>query len=374
MNALFLIFHGFDETNGISKKIRNQVKAFNECGLDMRIFYYDILPDGNRRWMVDDEIVKNLGYGITAKLRKRYSYNAIFDYILRENIKFVYIRSNHNANPFTIQMVRKIKSYGAKVVMEIPTYPYDQEYTSKPMKLKLFVDCIFRYRLAKHLDSIITFSNEKYIFGKATIRISNGIDFNSIPLKKQINDTRIEMHLLGVAEIHYWHGYDRLISGLANYYRNNPAYKVYFHIVGPIVGEKEKQKILPIIYKNGLESYVKLHGPLQGIALDKCFEQADFAIGSLGRHRSGITNIKTLKNREYAARGIAFTYSETDEDFDNMSYVWKVPPDESPIDIKKLIDFQCSIKITPQDIRQTVKELSWVVQMKKVINEMGIIV
>mgnify|MGYP000644641746 CR=1 FL=1 len=41
------------------------------------------------------------------------------------------------------------------------------------------------------------------------------------------------------------------------------------------------------------------------------FEQADFAIGSLGRHRSGITHIKTLKNREYAARGLAFTYSET---------------------------------------------------------------
>lgn len=374
MNALFLIFHGFNETNGISKKIRNQVKAFNECGLDMRIFYYDISPNGKRSWMVDDEIVKNLGYGFTAKLRKRCSYKAIYDYILRENIKFVYIRSNHNANPFTIRLVRKIKSYGAKVVMEIPTYPYDQEYTSKPMKLKLLVDRIFRYSLAKHLDSIITFSNEKYIFGKSTIRISNGIDFKTIPLKKQINDTTIEMHLLGVAEIHYWHGYDRLISGLANYYQNNPGYKVYFHIIGPIVGEREKQEILPIIHENRLESYVKLYGPLHGLALDECFEQADFAIGSLGRHRSGITDIKTLKNREYAARGIAFAYSETDEDFDNMYYVWKVPPDDSPIDIQKLINFQRSMKTTPQEIRQTVKGLSWVVQMKKVINEIGIIV
>lgn len=36
--------------------------------------------------------------------------------------------------------------------------------------------------------------------------------------------------------------------------------------------------------------------------LDELFNEADFAIGSLARHRSGIDKIKTLKNREYAAR------------------------------------------------------------------------
>lgn len=65
------------------------------------------------------------------------------------------------------------------------------------------------------------------------------------------------------------------------------------------------------------------------------FNQCDFGIGSLGRHRSGIDKIKTLKNREYAARGIPFIYSETDEDFEQMPYVLKAPADESPIDIKK---------------------------------------
>ena len=32
MKALFLIFHGFDKANGISKKIHYQVKALKECG------------------------------------------------------------------------------------------------------------------------------------------------------------------------------------------------------------------------------------------------------------------------------------------------------------------------------------------------------
>lgn len=84
-----------------------------------------------------------------------------------------------------------------------------------------------------------------------------------------------------------------------------------------------------MIRDHHLEEYVILHGPLHGEELDEQFERADFAIGSLGRHRSGITEIKTLKNREYAARGFAFTYSETDADFDAMPYVWKVPADES---------------------------------------------
>ena len=52
-------------------------------------------------------------------------------------------------------------------------------------------------------------------------------------MKQQQNDTSKELHLIGVAEVHYWHGFDRLVRGLADYYRNNPEYKVYFHIVGP---------------------------------------------------------------------------------------------------------------------------------------------
>ena len=96
-----------------------------------------------------------------------------------------------------------------------------------------------------------------------------------------MNDTTHELHLIGVAEVHYWHGFDRLIRGLAEYYCTNPDYKVYFHIVGPLSGEREKQEILPVIRDNKLESYVILHGPQHDQQLDAMFEQADFAIGSL---------------------------------------------------------------------------------------------
>lgn len=371
MKALFLIFHGFDKANGISKKIHYQVKALKECGVDVRLCYYDITPHGQRRWMVDNEVIADFGKGATAKIWKRIYYKPIIEYARREEIELVYIRSHHNANPFTLRLVKNLKRTGSKVVMEIPTFPYDQEYVSRSMKLNLFIDRCFRNRLAGCLDGIVTFSNAETIFGGKTIRISNGIDFDDIPLKQNQNNTSHELHLIGVAEVHYWHGFDRLVKGLAEYYQTNPDYKVYFHIVGPLCGEREQESILPVIRDNHLESYVILHGPLHGEALNALFEKADFAIGSLGRHRSGITYIKTLKNREYAARGFAFTYSETDEDFDQMPYVLKSLADESNIDIPQLIEFHRTMKMTPSEVRNSVYPLSWKVQMQKVIDSIA---
>ena len=344
------------------------MKALKDCGVDVRLCHYDVTSYGERRWMVDDEVIADFGTGFAAKIWKRVYYSPILDYARREGIDFVYMRSFHNASPFTLRLVKSLKRTGAKVVMEIPTYPYDQEYVTRSMKFHLAIDRCFRHKLAKALDGIVTFSNAEEIFGGNTIRISNGIDFEAIPMKQQQNDTSKELHLIGVAEVHYWHGFDRLVRGLADYYRNNPEYKVYFHIVGPLSGERERAGILPVVRDNHLEPYVLLHGPLHGDELDAMFEKADFAIGSLGRHRSGITYIKTLKNREYAARGFAFTYSETDDDFDHMPYVWKVAPDESPVDIQGLIDFRKTLKMTPAEIRESVCPLSWKAQMQKVID------
>lgn len=369
MKILFLIFHGFDEANGISKKIRYQAKALRQCGADVRMCHYDIGTDGTRSWMVNDEVIADLGAGKTAKIKKRMYFKPICEYAAREKTELVYIRSFHNANPFTIRLVKQLKRQGTHVVMEIPTYPYDQEYASTGMKLKLCIDRLFRWQLARQLDAVVTFSEAKTIFGTRTIRISNGIDFDAVPLKQRHNDTSRELHLIGVAEVHYWHGFDRLVQGMAKYYATRPEYKVYFHIVGELSGERERQEICPVIREHGLEPYVIMHGAKHGAELDRLFEQADFGIGSLGRHRSGITHIKTLKNREYAARGLAFAYSETDEDFDYRDYVLKIAADETPVNIQEIIAFCRSVKPSGQEIRASIENLSWECQMGKMLHE-----
>ena len=113
--------------------------------------------------------------------------------------------------------------------------------------------------------------------------------------------------------------------------------------------------------------YVIKHGKLFGHQLDAVFDQCVFAIGSLGRHRSGITDIKTLKNREYAARGIPFIYSENDSDFDHQPYILKAPADESPISIRQILDFIDHQPLSPSTIRSSVEHLSWKNQMEIVI-------
>ena len=93
---------------------------------------------------------------------------------------------------------------------EIPTYPYDNEYAGFPLatRLGIQVDKVFRKTLAEHVNAIVTFSDHHHIFGQRTIQISNGVDFDSIPLKKTVSKNTSVIHLLGVAEVHYWHGYD----------------------------------------------------------------------------------------------------------------------------------------------------------------------
>lgn len=375
MKILFLVYHGFSDESGISKKIHYQVKGLQQNGHEVHLCYYDFDSRGHRCRFVGDKVIADYGTGVLAALRSRAQLDCIYDYCVENGIEMVYSRSFMNASPVLVRLFGKLKRAGIKSVTEIPTYPYDSEFKGYPLKYKipLYIDMMFRRQLARKMQAIVTFSSEKTIFGQRTICISNGIDLDSIPLHNPVRKN--DIHLIAVAEIHYWHGFDRLVAGLGEYYKNNPnGRKVYFHVIGweddrgttsnGYLTVKEMAK------KYGIEQYVIYHGKLFGEKLDEVFNQCVFAIGSLGRHRSGITNIKTLKNREYAARGISFIYSENDSDFENMPYIIKAPADESPINVKEIINYIDTRNINPADIRRTMEHLSWKYQMEKAITEL----
>jgi len=254
--------------------------------------------------------------------------------------------------------------------MEIPTYPYDQEYKglSLQFQLELLTDKCFRKCLAKQLFRIVTFTEDDTIFNTKTIKISNGIDFNEIKLKSEQKKSDSSFHLIGVAEVHPWHGFDRLMKGIGEYYKNKHEQKVYFHVIGGIASS-EMFIFKQIIQKYNIEDYIIFHGTKFGKELDDLFEQANFGIASLARHRSKITHIKTLKNREYAARGIPFIYSEIDSDFEDKQYILKAPANDSAINILEIISFYNKCNCTPSEIRNSIKNLSWKNQMQKVVNE-----
>ena len=388
MKILFLIYHGFSEVSGISKKIRYQVKGLCQNGHEVHLCYYDQGQNGHWQRLVEvhspssihplPSTIEDFGTGKMAGLRQRTSYGAIYNYCVAQGIQMVYARCFQNANPWLNHFFGKLKKAGIKAVMEIPTYPYDQEFEgfSRIERLQLRIDQMFRKGLARQLEAIVTFTSQEQIFGQRTIRISNGVDLDSMPLHQRV-DTGKELHLIGVAEVHYWHGYDRLIAGLGEYYKaksdlSSPSKDVYFHIVGGVwksemYDDEHAPGFSELIKKYGIEDKVIFHDQLFGDALNAVFAKSNFAVGSLARHRNGISDIKTLKNREYASRGLPFVYSENDSDFDHQPYVLKVPADESPIDISRIVAFEEQLTMTPQEIRQTVKHLSWKVQMQHVV-------
>ena len=75
-----------------------------------------------------------------------------------------------------------------------------------------------------------------------------------------INDTSKELNLIGVAEIHEWHGFDRIVKGLADYYSKPQEYFVRFHVVGYFFSSDIENEFKKIITDNHMEDYVILYG------------------------------------------------------------------------------------------------------------------
>ena len=378
MKILFLVYHGFSNVSGISKKIHYQVKGLKENGHEVHLCSYGFSENGHRCRYIDDDVLADYGTGWKAGLRQRTEYTSLFHYCQQKGIEFVYARCFQNANPWLIQFFRRLRQVGIHAVTEIPTYPYDQEFDGFEWKMRmgLKIDQLFRHRLYRYMDALVTFSDADVIFGQRTIRISNGVDFDSIPLHQpSVPPQPSELHLIGVAEVHEWHGFDRVIAGIGEYNKmmrqgnTDASIPVYFHIVGDVHPHLMNTAFKPLMDKYGLQKQIIFHGALFGDELTNVFNNCQFAIGSLGRHRSGITAIKTLKNREYATRGIPFIYSEQDSDFDQRPYVLKAPADESPVNVQQIIDFVASNRLTPAEIRSTVEHLSWKIQMQTVLSE-----
>ena len=181
MKILYLVYHGFSEHSGISKKIHYQVKGLRENGHDVRLCYYGFAANGHRCRYVDDDVIEDYGTGSWAAIRQRMGYDCIYDYCLREHIEFVYARCFQNANPWLISFFKRLKKAGVHAVTEIPTYPYDDEFKnfSFTQRLGLRIYQLFRHQLYQYMDAMVTFSDAEEIFGQRTIRISYGVDFDS---------------------------------------------------------------------------------------------------------------------------------------------------------------------------------------------------
>lgn len=360
MNALHLTLATFGPTSGVGKKIKAQAQAIRNCGFEK--VFMGMIEDN---WLtIDGQKISEIARVSNIKGQSQY-FKKIENFIIDNKVKFIYYRFNAASEPSVILFFHRMKRCGVSCVMEIPTYPYDGEVKNK--NRLTYLDICTRRLLAKQFQYIITFSSDKKIFGQKTIEISNGIDFSTNPLRQPEKHDGFIM--LGVANLRYWHGFDRIIKGLKEYKSKTNLEKVKFYIV--CGKDNEDVKNLKLLVNDlGLNDTVIFKGEVWGADLDELFNISDVAIGSLGRHRNGISSLKTLKNVEYAARGIPFIYSEDNSDFDGKPYIIKASQDDSSINIKALIESTRLVMVSPETMRTSVENLSWDSQMHKIYNRL----
>lgn len=383
-----LFFIRYDNRKGTGRltKFDGQIAAAKRLGLDV---YYTAC-DNKYIYLVHNNDRMELRRKAFSRripiLSEIDEYHAL--YMATKNIKkyykihfsYCYIRMMY-ATPGFIYAIKRLHDADTKNIIEIPTYPHVREIEAMKngiVKEMLTVSMRGEKYLAKYVDLFALIgdkSNGTYL-SKPSVNIENGIDVENIPLRHHASGLNNEIHLLALASMNYWHGYDRLIEGIFNYYIDSQDYSIVLHMVGP-EGDGSLVEWRALAKKRGIEQHVKIEGVLYGTKLEHMVNLCDVGIASLGLHRSGFASSSILKIREYFARGLPFIYATSDESLRENSiekYCLKVPNDDSAIDMKAVIAFIKRArmeKLLSEQMRQfAVSNLSWDRQFSKIFNRL----
>lgn len=344
-------FMDFDNIGGVQRKLLSQTKAFVELGMEV-----DMLIRSNGRIILYDVMQKRIVNKYNGS--SKYDIYKIAKTII-DKYSYIYIRYPMS-DPLFFSLLRTCRRFKAKVVVEIPTYPYDRQIRMGILGIRTsvvtWIDKIFRKNLKHYVDRICTYSLDSEIYGIKTINTINGYDFSSVSPSLVSPNVEECINMIAVSGMHLLHGYDRMIEGLDNYYRNGGKRNLVLHVVGS--GEIEPDyKIL--VKKLGMEKHVIFHGKQFGANLVKCYSGQALGVNSLAIHREGLKRESTLKTREYGAYGlpvISSSYVDAFSENGNDKYVLHVPADDSPININDLISFVDNI-YSDRDIEELRAEI-----------------
>lgn len=349
---------------GVAKKIKGQITAFNNLG-----YTVDYLR------MIDKKIYFNEEE--CGSVRTRYFayiqfYNILRTKIVKNQYKFAYLRYVKGSERF-LKTVKLLNKRETKSVVEIPTYPYKQELkVNNLLGLKTLVfDILISKRINKYVNVISVTNDIDEIFSIDTVVINNGINISDyqITLKDECAENKI--NLIGIANLARWHGYDRLIQGIAEYNKSKKEtdLELVFYIVG---NGDEKSKLIKLSQELDLEQNVKFTGAMSGEKLESLFKKMDIGVSSLGLHRAGGGH-DPIKTKEFIARGLPVILGYEDRLVDmNLPYILKVEENDTSIDMNSVVDLWLENNTEKKrvEIREYAKKnLSWEKQMEKVISK-----
>lgn len=372
---LYITRYSLNQDFNLKKKFDGQLSAFRKLGFDV----YFIGFDRTHLYLIHDDekiVYGNTHFWIPSYLHTQF-YNdlhkAAIKAIKEIGIDIVYWRTAPLWRS-SCKVAESAKDSNATLILEIPTFPPNQEDNNHGAR-KVFETYSKRFseRFSGLVDLYVVIGEDACgeYKGKPAINIENGIELDNVPIRKPVNE-RDTIHILALASMCYWHGYDRLIKSLAEHKGDQ---KVIIHMVGGNDGG-----CLPewkdLTHRLNLDDKVIFHGQVSGNELDEMFDLCDIGVCSLSLYKKGCNTTMELKAREYAARGLPFIQAGEDP---SLSYaeksMWlKIANDESIPDMNEIVEFALKMKSDPshvQILRKLAEEhMTWEKQYKKVFEQL----
>jgi glycosyltransferase involved in cell wall biosynthesis len=342
---LYITTVDISSDSGVRKKIYGQIRVMRESGLEVAL----IAPSGDDIVVVEggQDEEERMGvvdsYMNVGPLRffdlTRSLYKSAYELAHKDGYDGVFIRYSL-AERGLIRMLRKLKEEGVKTFIEIPSYPYDLEYENKQWykKFGLYLDKIYRKKLKDSVDIIFTPGpQQESIYGVNAVSFNNGVNTEDIEERKYSGKKEGVLRFIGVANLNSWHGYDRVIKGIAEYYKDKDDIDFVFNIVGEGI---ELNNLKDLVKELELQDRVIFHGFKSGKELDQVYNNSDIAISSVGLYRLGVAPRLVLKAREACLKGIPFVAVKGDPVFDNdFDYVYFVKDEGSPLQVEKIYNW-----------------------------------
>lgn len=361
-------------------KLMWQIRAFEKMGLD--VWYLLYCRDGiyicnkeNR-----SKIAESVG-GYRGFVHRHFMNKAFLKSLKRFGpFDYAYIRKMV-ALPSFVSVLKRLHKSGTKVILEIPTYSRskisEDAHSGRWLRVGIMpvLQAIERFE-ARYIDLYVLIGeHEAQLNGITAININNGMNALGIADISERNHIykKGEYHLLALGHMREYHGIDRIVEGMRQYYEEGGKTEIFLHIVGTdcdgcLAHNKERAE------KYGLENRFILEGFHTGKELDAICDQCDAAFCAMAYYIKGGIIGNELKTREYMSRGIPFIISVPDDSLPKEArYILKIENNSTPIRMNEVIDFIDMLQLDAASIisemqTYSLEHMTWIPEFVKVLS------
>lgn len=320
---------------GINSKVLGHKKVLEDIFLtNVDIFYLKV---GGYNFLGVD-------YLCNLKIFKYlFLYIFLVKFIYKNNYRIVYMRNPSVGVSFFLAPIFLIFNFfiGVKTIIELPTYPFIYEnvfFKRLPLLIFSFVNLNLNTFL-RNINFVCSSNNVSWLFRFE--KINNYITSSSVTLRKKHLEVINEFNFMGVSNLNFWHGYEKLIR-LISVQEGDVAFNFFIFSYS----NEYSLKLKSVIAKSEIKN-VQIFLDYSFDEMQLYFKKSHAFVDSLNRDKRSKFSNFSLKSRNYASKGLPFISSNNDPIFSNLDFVYEFN-DES--NLEDILKWYKSISSSPHQI------------------------